>query len=861
MEKTRKFFTLLLMLLMIATLPMSLIPHVFATGPATDTIIFKQVDKTLAAAAVKSGELDYYIFGLNPSQVELIAGDPEFTLYRAPSGMNNIGLNPAPSIPGVFNPFSIKEVRFAMNYIVDRDFIVNQIYQGSAAPMYTFMSSYDPDFVTIYEIVAKYEFGYDLTTAASIVDPAMTAAGCEKVEGKWYYQGSPVTIKFIIRVEDERREIGDTFASNLEKLGFTVDRQYMQFGQAIPIVYGTDPAELQWHCYTEGWGKGALTKYDSSTINQYGAPWFTWMPGFMEEGWWSYTNETIDDLGMRIYNGDFSGKAERDALYVECAEMIAQEACRIFCVTTLDIHPADADVRGLTEDLGTGLRSHFNAREANVPGEDTLTVGSLWVWTETSVYNPIAGHDDVYSVDVARVLQDPFIWNNPHSGLPQPFRTSYTVTTAGPDGTLEVPADAYLWDAENDEWYAVGEGVSATSKVVHDKSNYIGDNWHHGETIEWADLLYSVSQMYEITYDDTKSSIESSTAAQLGPILDRFKGFKINRAADTVDVYVDFWHFDENYIADYSCVLDADEPTAHMPWEILAAMDQVVFEDGTYAYSDSASDRLQVPWLSLVLEEHASDVNTAVQGLDYANLESVFNVLGTVYATEADLTSRKSAAASWMNDHEHMYVSDGAFYMDTFSAEGGTTTLKAFRDESYPFSSGTWAYGVATAPEIVRVGIPTVVPGGPANFVIELSGLPPMGVKYLIRDPLTAEIKDIGTAEAISASKFVVKLSSEFTDNLDPGLYELSVAGYSDVVAQVSVAKEFFDVFNVNPLEESFRDVGTSVSTEISTVNTNLSENITTAVNSLSSTLTTLMYLIGAVAVLVVVNIIISLRK
>ena len=861
MENARKFFTLLMILLMIATLPMSLVPLAFAQGPATDTIIFKQVDKTLAAAAVKSGDLDYYIFGLNPSQVEIIAGDPEYILYRAPSGMNNIGINPAPSVPGNFNPFSIREVRFALNYIVDRDFIVNQIYQGSAAPMYTFMSSFDPDFVTIYEVIAKNEFGYDLTTAASIMDPAMTAAGCEKVEGKWYYQGTPVTVKFIIRVEDERREIGDTFASNLERLGFTVDRQYMQFGQAIPIVYGTDPADLEWHLYTEGWGKGALDKYDSSTINQYGAPWFTWMPGFMEEGWWSYTNETIDELGMRIYNGEFSDKAERDALYVECAEMITQESCRIYCVATLDIHPADADVRGLTEDLGTGLRSHFNPREAYVAGKDTLYVGSLWVWTETSVYNPIAGHDDVYSVDVVRVLQDPFMWQNPHSGLPQPFRTAYTVTTAGPDGTLDVPADAWLWDAENDEWYAVGEGVTATSKVVFDGSNYIGDNWHHGEEIEWADILYSISQFYEITYDGTKSSIESSTAAQLGAILDRFKGFEINRAANTITVYVDFWHFDENYIANYADFLDADEPTAHMPWEILAGMDQVVFEDGTYAYSDSASDRLQVPWLSLVLQEHASDVNTAIQALDFADLESVFNVLGTVYATEADLTSRKAAASSWMSEHKHMYVSDGAFYMQTFSAEGGTTTLKAFRDDSYPFSSGTWSYGVATAPEIVRVGIPTVVPGGPANFVIELSGLPPMGVKYLIRDPITAEIKDIGTAEAISASKFVVKLSSEFTENLDPGLYELSVAGYSDVVAQVSVAKEFFDVFNVNPLEESFRDVGTSVSTEISTVNTNLSENIATAVNSLTSTLTTLMALIGVVAVLVVVNIIITLRK
>lgn len=847
------------MLTLIAAIPLSMVPPAAAaTGPATDTIIFKEVDKALAAQAVKSGDIDYYIFGLTPAQTEILAGDPNYALYTAPAGINDIGVNPAPSTETILNPFSIKEVRFALNYLVDRAYIVNNIYQGFAAPMYAFLSPYDPDYVTIYDLIAKYEFGYDLTTAASIIDSAMTAANYTKQEGKWYKGGSPVTIKFVIRTEDERRDIGDALASALGKVGFTVNRQYMTFGQAIPIVYGTDPGELQWHLYTEGWGKGALTKYDASTINQFGAPWFTWMPGFMEEGWWSYTNDTIDELGKRIYNGNFTSKAERDALYKNCSEMIVQEAARIWCVTTLDIHPASANVKGLTEDLGTGLRSHYNLREAYIAGEDTITVGNLHVWTEATVWNPIAGHDDVYSVDIWRAVEDNFIWSHPFSGLPQPFRAKYTVTTEGPTGKLDVPSTAFLWNATANEWVAVGSGVKATSKVVFDLSNYLGDKWHHNVTIGWADILYSLQQVYEIAYDTTKSGLESTTAAQLKQILPQFKGYKIAATDNTLTVYVDFWHFDDNYIADYAMqLIDGDPPCAHYPWEVLAAMDRLVFTTKSYAYSDSASDKFQVPWLSLVLSDHATAVNSAVQALSFSDLEKIFTVLGTSYATSTDLTGRKANCSAWFTAHGHMVIEDGAFYLDEFSAAGGSAVLKAFRDPTYPFTSGTWSYGRATPPEITNVGIPTVVPGGAASFVVELSGVPPMGVKYLIRDPLTGAILDIGDADALTASKFVIKLSANFTAALEPGLYELSVAGYSEEVAMVSTAKVFFDVFNVIPLEKAFRDVGTSVTTELSTVNTNLSNSIA----QLNSTLTTLMIIVGIVAVLVLIDIGLSMRK
>ena len=78
-----------------------------------------------------------------------------------------------------------------------------------------------------------------------------------------------------------------------------------------------------------------------------------------------------------------------------------------------------------------------------------------------------------------------------------------------------------------------------------------------------SDVLYSIYQVYDLTYDDKKSGIEFAIATTTKPYLDSFKGFRIvddNR----IEVYLDFWHFSEDYIADYASLTGLS-----MPWEIL----------------------------------------------------------------------------------------------------------------------------------------------------------------------------------------------------------------------------------------------------------------------------------------------------
>ena len=118
--------------------------------------------------------------------------------------------------------------------------------------MYSHVSPLDYDYLVVAGALKELGITYDPDYAKEIIFEEMRKAGAKLVNGKWIYEGKPVELKFIIRIEDERREIGNMLAEELEKLGFTVKRLYKDFAQALSIVYRTDPAAFEWHLYTEG---------------------------------------------------------------------------------------------------------------------------------------------------------------------------------------------------------------------------------------------------------------------------------------------------------------------------------------------------------------------------------------------------------------------------------------------------------------------------------------------------------------------------------------------------------------------------------------------------------------------------------
>ena len=185
------------------------IPPHSKPGPATDRIFYSAFHTDIAASVLKAGEIDIYIFSLKTESARALRGDESVRIYSAPATSISLILNPAPAPEGQLNPFSLKEVRQALQFIVDRDFAAQEIYKGLAEPMLTYVSPFDYDHLSITALLKERNIVYDPELAKQMVQRAMTEAGATLEGDFWHFNGKRIRLKFIIRVEDERREVGD----------------------------------------------------------------------------------------------------------------------------------------------------------------------------------------------------------------------------------------------------------------------------------------------------------------------------------------------------------------------------------------------------------------------------------------------------------------------------------------------------------------------------------------------------------------------------------------------------------------------------------------------------------------------------
>lgn len=759
-------------LLVLAILALSGFGIVYAEkGTFVDTVQFIQyLDESTAIEEVKKKNLDIY-YSRIPAELIQDTDTQNLQVFYTTGGSFGILVNPAPGEE--FNPFSYQKARFALNYLVDRKLIVDELMSGYGVPMTSNYGPYDPDFLSIVSEMEKFHFRYNPELANQMITESMNVAGAKKVDGKWIYNNKPVTVTFFIRNDDPvRKSIGEVISSELEKSGFTVKKDFGDLNKAYVVVYGSNPSDLKWSLYTEGYaGRSAFVKYDPLGLAQMYAPWYSNMPGFNNPQYWNYKNEKIDDITKKIYSSNYTSQQERSELIREATIQGVNESVRIFLAAKIDPFVANKNVDGIINDFGGGITNRFTPINSRT-NDSTLKIGVKQIYQ--GAWNPVRGLADAYSKNIWDNLYDPGMFKNPYSGQNFPVRQNWNVETKGPNGKLDVPSDAINWDPISHKWVKMGPGKKATSKITYDLT---WSNWHDGQKMDMNDVLYSVyfTQEWGTTPTENDKTFDpeyTPTASQAAKTLIAIKPIDDN----TIEVYVDFWHFDESEIADWGGVW------VTMPWETMAAMEQAVI-DGKASFSRTDSQIKNQNWLSLIIPRDAQIISQYLQGFSDSNF--VHPALADFGNSNDYYQARYQSAISWIKQKNHAVISNGPFYLDSYSPEARTITIKSFDDPTYPYKSGYWEkFEQVNLPQIKSIDIKDKILRG-EKLEIPIITQFTTSLYYFVNDASGSEITS--GVIPVSDNHATISLDSSITQKMMLGGNDIKVYAISDSVLKPDI--------------------------------------------------------------------------
>ena len=680
-------------------------------GAYTDNLQFIQyLDGNIALHDIQAGNLDTYFFRIPLETVASISKDPNVKIYEKNAGSFAFLLNPAPSKnPNILNPFQFKEIRFAVNYLINREFVVDEILNGYGSVQIDPFGISSPEYEALIPVIESYNFKYNPSLAKGIIEKSLISHGATKLDGKWTYNGSPISIKLMIRSDDlPRKSMGEMLANELEKIGFTVQRDYGDLNKANLVVYGKDPQELSWQVYTEGFGgTSQFVRYNPSTAAQMYSPYFGSMPGRGNPSFWNYQNSTLDKITQSIEFSNFTSEEERNELLRQALTLGIQESVRLFIAQNIDPYAASSSIKGLINDFGAGIstsKSLINAR--SIKNTSSINVGVKEVYQ--GAWNNVGGCNDIYCTNILSLVSDSPTSRNPYTGEVIPLRNEWTnITTMGPEKRLAVDNDAVTWNPSDQKWEDVGKNTSKSKVTLH----LVFSNWQNGQAMNKADLIYQLYFPYEwsskINSTDQTYDPEYAQPAQVA--LKYLRGTKFLNNSTLVS-FVDYWHFDKKEIADFASVW------ARSPWEVNAAIERLV-KNGVFAYSRTEATVKNIEWLSLIIPSHAQAIKQELEKMKAEGFVPA-PLKGMVSVDEA--LRRYDASIKWITEHNHAIIGNGPYEIKNYNPAGRVISLAAFRDSSYPFPKGYWSiyespklakYEKVQYPKIVTRGLPLKISG------------------------------------------------------------------------------------------------------------------------------------------------------
>ncbi|MEE9173604.1 MAG: ABC transporter substrate-binding protein [Thermoplasmata archaeon] len=774
-------------------------------GPWVDRLVWsEQPDAALALEQIKIQDADFFMFSLQgATQKQDALANPDVLTFGTFGSVNGLLINPNDQVGNEpDNPFVDAELREAMNWLIDRDFLNREVLDGFAVK---FVSAFHPksaDHIRELSLIETLESKYvaDFLKAKGIIETRMGAMGFTIGPGAsdvWEDRfGRTVDLQIIARIEDERLDIGNYVAEQLRAVGFMVTVNPTPSSDAIPLVYGGDPSIGAWHIYTEGWAFTALSAWDDGEIEFFHNCVFEpFCARFGGAGTYSPPQD-FDDMATKLANGLYTSLAERQSIIQELLPRALTETnYRMFIQAEQAIFPVSSRVQDVVMDASGGPWTFYTLKSARLVNGQPGVSPTTGVGGELQILNFVAFNDAwnpwtdpgwLYDAIQRRAIGDVGMWFHPTTGLLTDFRVETSIVTAGPaPGNMTVPATAMQWNNERNEttgeiigpgtaFVPVGTEVTATTMVTTTISNW--GKWHNGMDINMDDIVAGIAAANRRAFGDVEA--HDSRAA---PISTQFfyentlKGFEVVDD-NTLVTYIDFWHVADSEMAGAGFIyMNAEE--APVPWEIQEAALQSIINDDTAIHEVTATLEDKI-WLDLGRNPQSiAAVDTAFEAL---------SAVGTIpqgmgpWITPAEAAARYAASQAFRDSHGHWYASNGPFELTSIDGALKQTVMTAFRD-GYPFKPDVWDdMKVVEIPDLTFGAFPDILlagTGATLAFSSAFQGTPtdPDSTGWFVRELASSALVLTGEPIRTGVGQFEVQLLSTETVGFDTGGFELVV--------------------------------------------------------------------------------------
>lgn len=787
------------------------VPPTERRGGWLDEVTMSLVSADSAVTQISAGAVDIYASNLStPQDLAAIeeAGlerSDQFGLYY------ELTFNPAgPTFEatGKLNPFSSQKIREAMNWLVDRDYINQEVYGGASVPKFTSVVAGFPDYARNVEIIRALEakYAYDFEKAQTIIGEEMVALGAELIDGKWTYEGEPVELIFLIRTDSDgtRVPIGDYVSNQLEDVGFTVDRQYKTSSEASPLWVGGNVNDGLWHLYTGAWGSGAISRDDGGDFQFFYTPQSAYGQTSL---WQSYAvPDELTVISEALANKDFTTLDERKELFSQAFPAFAELAYRVWLIDGKAFSTWRPGVE-VAYDLSAGVDINalwpHTLRRTGVEG-DILRWGTPDLFVDPA--NPIAGSNWTYDSQWQIAVNDFDTLNNPHTGVPIPQRlerAEVIVEEGLPVGktydwvslefapTIEVPGDVWIdWDAENQVFLSIDElteagvytdTVTAKAKITYyyPEDMFETVKWHDGSNLSVSDFVMSMIMTFDVGTEGS-AIYDEAQKATVDSFKSTFRGFKVVSTQPLVmEYYTDTWYLDaENIVTPFRARFWPEYGYGNAPWSMIAVAN-LAESKNELAYSGDKSSALGVEWMNWIAGPSLEILAADLAELTEAGTIPYEPTLGQ-YLTADEVATRYANLQSFYDTYNHFWVGTGPYILAKVFPVEKVATL--WNNPDYVDKSDKWA--VFSTPKLAEVsldgpGIVTIGEEVVFDVYITFEGEPyPVDeigtVKYLLYGADGA-IVEVASGEAVEDGYFTVTLSAETTALLTAGSNKLEV--------------------------------------------------------------------------------------